>query len=89
MEEKRVVIRSAKGKTLTVYAKVNNGRLEEIVFGGDYFAYPEDSIVNLEEKLRGLGLEEALKTIEEYLKDTVLLGISVEDLKESVRRILS
>ncbi len=89
MEEKRVVIRSVEGKTLTVYAKVNNGRLEEIVFGGDYFAYPEDSIVNLEGELRGMRLDEALKIIEEYLKDTMLLGISIEDLKESVRRILS
>lgn len=86
--EKKIVLRSKKGKTLIVYAKVSNNVLEEIVFGGDYFAYPEDSIVVLEERLRGLGLNEALGTIDEVLKDTVLLGISVDDLKESIKRVL-
>ncbi len=85
--EKRVVLRSKKGKTLVVYAKVNNGMLEEIVFGGDYFAYPEDAILVLEEKLRGLGLDDALKTIDKVLGNTILLGISVDDLKTSIRRV--
>ncbi len=86
--EKKIILRSDKGKTLVVHARVNDGVLEEIVFGGDYFAYPEDSILVLEEKLRGLKLDEALRIIDEALRDTVLLGISVEDLKEGIRRIL-
>ncbi len=88
MAEKRIVLRSGRGKTLVVYARLDsNGVLEEIVFGGDYFAYPEDSIIMLEEKLKGLGLVDALRTIEDSLRDTVLLGISIDDLKEAVRRV--
>ena len=87
LEEKRVALRSSSGKTLIVYARITGNVLEDVVFSGDFFAYPEDSIMVLEEKLRGLSLGEALKTIDEVLRDTVLLGVSIDDLKEGVKKI--
>ncbi len=87
LAERRVILRSSNGKTLIVHARVMGNVLDEVVFSGDFFAYPEDSIVVLEEKLKGLGLEEALETIDKVLGDTMLLGISIDDLKEGVKKI--
>ncbi len=65
--------------------------IRDIVISGDFFAYPSESIEELEGMLRGLSIEDAIKVIER--EPIVLVGVSKEDLielfKEAMHRVIA
>lgn len=84
----RIIKRSKAGKTLIVDVEVVNDRIAGVVFSGDYFAYPEELVEELEEALRGKTLGEALEVIDSYKDRLRLLGITLEDVKNALREAL-
>ena len=73
-----------------VRAKVEaiENRLKNIVITGDFFAYPEDLIENIENSLLGsiVEFEKIRKKIESIieLKNATLLGVKSEHLAEVI-----
>ncbi|MCC6034598.1 MAG: ABC transporter substrate-binding protein [Desulfurococcaceae archaeon] len=60
----------------------------DLTISGDFFAYPEESIGELESKLRKCSsrvcIEEAFKEI----SSTIVLGVDIEDLKSKIISLL-
>jgi lipoate-protein ligase A len=80
------------GKLIKVSASIRNGLIEEIKITGDFFLHPEESIEALEEKLKGVKIEdESLirNIINEFFKSKILVGASPEDFFLAVKGALS
>ncbi len=73
------------GKLIRIRAKFKGDKIEDIKITGDFYIYPEDSIELLEEKLKGIRIEDVEKIINEILKDAEYIGIDTESLSMAVR----
>ena len=83
----RSIIRSKAGKTLIVDLLVDQeGIIRKCFISGDFFAYPEAIINEVEKKLPGLRLGEALLKTRRLVGEAELLGITVEDLLDGLRK---
>ncbi len=81
----KIIKRSNAGKTLVIDIDFKDNVITDICISGDYFAYPETLIEELEEKLKGKTLTEALKIIDTYKDKITLLGITLEDIKQATK----
>ncbi len=73
------------GKMIRVILTIDKGKIDKIVFAGDFFIDPPEKLRELENALRGKNLEEALDLIEALLGENVnLIGCSVEDVKKAL-----
>lgn len=80
------------GKLIKVLTSIKNNVIEEIKITGDFFLHPEESIEVLEEKLRGVKIEEELlikNIINEFFKSKTLIGASPEDFFLAVKGALN
>ncbi len=83
----RSIIRSRAGKTLIVDLLVDTqGVIRKCFISGDFFAYPETLINDIEKKLPGCKLGDALIKTRKLVEDSSLLGITVEDLLNGLRQ---
>ncbi|NPA98203.1 MAG: hypothetical protein GXO43_02385 [Crenarchaeota archaeon] len=83
----RSIIRSKAGKTLIVDLLVDQeGVIRKCYISGDFFAYPETIVNEIEKKLPGLRLGEALLKTRKFVGEAELLGITVEDLLDGLRK---
>ena len=83
----RSIIRSRAGKTLVIDLLVDTqGIIRKCFISGDFFAYPETLINDIEKKLPGCRLGEALIIVRKFIKDYSLLGITLEDLLMGLRQ---
>jgi len=73
-------------KEITAYVEVSSGLIKRVVIGGDFFAFPEGKIDELQSRLVGVHLDEVRKVVDNVLKDCELVGIEKEDLVEAVIR---
>jgi len=83
------VKRVAGGKTLKIDAKICSGVIEEIVISGDFFAYPEELVDEMEHKLRGRRAGEIREILESYRGLIEFAGVSLEDIAELIMEILA
>ncbi|MBS7658535.1 MAG: lipoate protein ligase C-terminal domain-containing protein [Candidatus Bathyarchaeia archaeon] len=70
------------GKLIKVFVSIKNGVIEEIKITGDFFLHPEESIEILEEKLKGINVNEETKirnVLNEFFKSKTLIGATSED----------
>jgi len=81
----KIIKRSSAGKTLVIDIDFKDNVITNIYISGDYFAYPETLIEELEEKLKGKTLTESLKIIDAYKDKLTLLGITLEDIKQAIK----
>jgi len=77
------------GKTVKIdLALSEDCRVQEVIISGDFFIYPEESLEELEERLKGCGesvcIEDAFKTLE----SSTLLGVNLEDVKRRIVEIV-
>lgn len=84
----KTIIRKPGGKTLIIEVIIENNKIKELMISGDFFAYPEDRIDELEEKTRNLPIQQALEVINKNLRAVKLLGITPEDIVEGIRQAL-
>ncbi len=83
----RSIIRSRAGKTLVIDLLVDGrGVIRKCFISGDFFAYPETLINDIEKKLPGCRLGEALIKTRRLIEDSSLLGITPEDILDGLRR---
>ncbi len=80
------------GKLIKIFLDYHSesNTIESIQISGDFFAYPEDSIHQLEEKLIGKKMEknELFKVINSFVEKNQIefIGIDPESLTEAVMR---
>ena len=80
--QKSATIKAKGGKLLKVAVLSKDGIIEEVRITGDFFVYPEEGLILLEESLRGASAKE----VDPILRDTVrmkvitLLGFKLEEL---------
>lgn len=84
---KSVLHRIPGGKTLKIDAKIKDNTIIDIIISGDFFAYPEKGIEMLESDLKGKTIYEALMIIDSYRDKIELVGISLNDIKNLLKRI--
>uniref|UniRef100_A0A7C2FF87 ABC transporter substrate-binding protein n=1 Tax=Thermosphaera aggregans TaxID=54254 RepID=A0A7C2FF87_9CREN len=87
MKSESIVLRH--GKTVKIdLALSEDCRVQEVIISGDFFIYPEESLEELEERLKGCGesvcIEDAFKTLE----SSTLLGVNLEDVKRRIVEIV-
>jgi len=71
----------AQGGLIRADYEVREGRLTSVSLSGDFFCYPEKAIEQLEAKLEGQPLEEAMTLLHQFYSkgDIETPGISIED----------
>jgi lipoate-protein ligase A len=65
-----------------------NCEVKDITISGDFFAYPEDSIERLENRVKKCSSRECVENAFSELVGVVMLGVDVEDLKSKLIRII-
>jgi len=82
------VHRSQNGKTLRVCLSVEEGKIVQAVFTGDFFAEPSESLIRLGEALKGVNLrrEDLEKAVSSFLRRerVWLLGVEPKDFVEVI-----
>jgi lipoate-protein ligase A len=82
------------GKLVRVDTSYSDARLESIKITGDFFLYPEDAILQMEELLTGmpLPLEEgrAIGMLNDVLQrnGAELIGVSTEDIVQTLQEAI-
>ena len=83
--------KAAKG-LIRVRVESKSSQIANITISGDFFMYPEDSLWELEKKLRGTKTrrEEVIQKISEFYRTGNVLtpGVSPEDFAEAIARAL-
>ena len=80
------------GKLIKIFLDYNSesNTIDSIQISGDFFAYPEDSIHKLEEKLKGKKMEknEIFEVINSFAEKNQIefIGIDPESITEAVMR---
>lgn len=65
---------------------VSEGRIVNVTISGDFFAYPSETLEELELEIRGKTVEEALKIIDGYEGRVKLVGASLQDVKQLIQQ---
>ena len=72
------------GKFIKINYEINNNIISKIKYTGDFFLYPEESLIDLERLLTGKKFEyDVLKPIiNNFFNDKMLIGVSASDFLE-------
>jgi lipoate-protein ligase A len=79
------------GKLIRVDYTLENGKISRIKITGDFFLYPEESIEELENRLKGLKIEELEleRVIQDFFKKGyVLIGAEPKDFVTVILKAL-
>jgi lipoate-protein ligase A len=86
------VYKVPKGKLLKIFAEVDDNKetLQSIRITGDFFAYPEESITQLEDLLKNTPFTEKdlYQTISTFIKEENIqfIGIDADGLTDAIMR---
>ena len=90
---KKSVYKVPGGKLLKISLESDHDRINSTQIMGDFFLHPEESITELEERLRGAKLSEGIliEIIEKFLSkpDVVLLGATSNDIAKAILMALA
>ena len=88
MKTLSLVKRSSRGKTIKIDLTIDeeNKVIKDIVVSGDFFAYPPEKLEELEDKLKNKHVSEVDRVIDGYRDILELVGASLDDLKELVKK---
>ena len=85
---KKSIYKVPGGKLLKISLESDHDQIKSIQIMGDFFLHPEESITELEERLRGAKLSEGIliEIIEKFLSkpDVVLLGATSNDIAKAI-----
>ncbi|MCK4637513.1 MAG: lipoate--protein ligase family protein [Methanomicrobia archaeon] len=81
-----IVEHKAKGGLIKLEITIENLKIKDIKITGDFFIYPEDSVFDLEKKLRGKTEKESIKVTEKFLSDVKAPGIELDDFKKAFKK---
>ena len=74
------------GKFIKINYEINNNLIAKIKYTGDFFLYPEESLIDLERLLTGKKFEyDVLKPIiNNFFNDKMLIGVSASDFLQLI-----
>jgi len=85
---KKSVYKVPGGKLLKIVLEPQDNRIKSIRIMGDFFLHPEESIIELENGLRGAELSEdnLIELVENFLSkpDVILLGATSNDIVKAI-----
>ena len=81
-----IIEHKAKGGLIKLKIKIANSEIEHIKITGDFFIYPEDSVFDLEKKLKGKTEKESIKIIEDFLGNVEAPGINLDDFEKVLKK---
>ena len=81
-----IVEHKAKGGLIKFDIEIENSKIKDLKITGDFFIYPEDSVLDLENKLKAKTEKESIKTIEEFLSNVKAPGINLEDFRKIFKK---
>lgn len=86
MREAQCVLKARKG-IIRVKLRISSGKIEEASITGDFMVYPEDSILKLEDIIRGVKVVELEDKLKEYFgrENIIFLGSSSTDFIEAFK----
>ena len=69
------------GKFIKINYEINNNIMSKIKYTGDFFLYPEESLIDLERLLTGKKFEHHIlkPIINNFFKDKMLIGVDASD----------
>ena len=77
------------GKLIIVSFDYEDGIFSNVVISGDFFAFPEGEIDNLEKSVNGKNFLELENMLDNFFSSNVrVLGITKEDLTEIFKRAI-
>ncbi len=63
----------------------SDGSIRDAEISGDFFIYPEDLVLRIEEELRGRKIDDVDTSIRKLLSSAYMPGIDVNDIVETVK----
>ena len=76
------------GKMLKIRLTVSGDRIDTVTIMGDFFLHPEETVLELEENLKGheINVEKLSDTIAQFLtaKQAVLIGAKPQDVAQAI-----
>ncbi|MDD1775731.1 MAG: hypothetical protein LUP94_00075 [Candidatus Methanomethylicus sp.] len=76
------------GKLVKVSVRSTDGIIEKVTISGDFFAYPEEGIEQIEKELRGANISMVRSIIDSAAGGVVFVGVNRGDLVEMVEECL-
>lgn len=78
------------GKLIVVSFDYNGGIFSNVAISGDFFAFPEEEVDNLEKSINGRSFLELEDILERFFTFNIrVYGITKEDLTEIFRRAIN
>ncbi len=77
------------GKTIKIDVDVDDNVIRNIVVSGDFFAYPEERLEELENAIKGKTISSAINIIKSFSDKIILLGVSFDDIIELLNKVLN
>ncbi len=87
MKSMSLVIRHTKTVKLDVILS-DNCEILDLIISGDFFAYPEESIGELESKLKECNSKVCIEEAFRGISGAIILGIDIADLKSKIINLL-
>ncbi|MGC8932426.1 MAG: lipoate protein ligase C-terminal domain-containing protein [Candidatus Methanodesulfokora sp.] len=81
--------RIRKEKEVDVVVELESGIIKKVIIGGDFFAFPEGRIDELQLRLVGAHVEDIRRITESVLKSCEIIGIDKSDLIEALEKASS
>jgi len=87
----RVEFKVPGGKLVAAETTVESGLIKKVKISGDFFMYPEATIIDLEEAITGTCVEDLESTIIDFFESrtTQLIGVSPNDFIHVIRLSLA
>jgi hypothetical protein len=89
--QKKIIVKVPDGKLLKLFLAVENNIIEEIQITGDFFVYPEEAIMQLEQRLckHIVNKEQLHETIHHFVveKGIAFFGITEDALVEAIMQV--
>jgi len=75
------------GKSIKIDLEIIDGKIVKFILSGDFFAFPNERLEEMEKKIIGKNIDEVEKIINEYKYKINLIGISFNDILSLLNEI--
>ncbi len=83
----RGIYKNPNGKLVVIDAHIHDNKIINLEISGDFFAYPEEAIDDLENQLKDLHLSDLERALIEKSSNIVFIGLGVDDIIRAIREM--
>jgi len=84
----KICINKTSAGLIRIHVKVFEGVVEQILITGDFFAYPQGSIQELEANLKWISIEDVYHVVTEFRDKMTIHGISIYELANLIKNCI-